>query len=161
MNAIELLESQHRQVEEMFAQIASTADSATRSRVFEDLADSLAIHAAIEEHQFYPVVKANGIRDLVLESAEEHLAIKRVIADIMKADSSDESYDAKIKFLKQLVTNHVGAEEGLLFPQVRTLIPPEQLEELGDEMEAEADHLFAEGAPRTNIPSETAEAALV
>ncbi len=159
MNAIELLESQHRDVEETFAQIETATDPSTRAKLFETLADSLAIHAAIEEHQFYPVVKANGAREIVLEAAEEHLAVKRVVADIMKIDPSDETFDAKLKFLKQLVMAHVKEEESQLFPQVKKLLPPDQLEELGDEMESEAGQLFAEGAPRMNIPSETEEVA--
>ncbi len=161
MNAIELLASQHRHVEEIFAQIESTTDPSVLASTFEELADALAIHAAVEEHQFYPVVKANGARDLVLESAEEHLAVKRVVADIMKTDQDDETFSAKLKFLKQLVMTHIKEEEGELFPQVDKMIPPEQLDELGDEMEAEAGQLYAEGAPRMNIPSETDEAAPV
>ncbi len=155
MNAIELLESQHRDVEDTFAEIESSDGSDSKLRTFEKLADSLAIHAAIEEHVFYPAVKAKGPSDLVLESLEEHLAMKRVIADIMKIDPSDETFDAKVKVLKELVLTHVDEEESELFPQVERLFQGDQLEELGEQMESEAGQLFAEGAPRLNIPSET------
>lgn len=155
MNAIELLESQHRDVEETFAEIESSDESESKMRSFEKLADSLAIHAAIEEHQFYPAVKAKGPTDLVLESLEEHLAVKRVIADIMKIEPDDESFDAKVKVLKELVQAHVDEEESELFPQVEKLFEGDQLDELGEQMESEAGQLYAEGSPRMNIPSET------
>lgn len=161
MNALELLESQHRDVEDTFAQIEATGDSDAKTRTFEKLADSLAIHASIEEHQFYPAVKAKGQDELVLESLEEHLAVKRVIADLMRIDGNDETFDAKIKFLKELVLTHVKEEESQLFPEVQKLFDDDQLEELGEEMESEAGQMFADGSPRMNIPSETEQAPAV
>ncbi len=159
MNALELLTSQHRDVEETFSLIEATDDADGKARAFEKLADSLAIHAAIEEHQFYPAVRANDTEELLLESVEEHLGIKRVIADLMKLEPDDESFDAKLKVLKELVMNHVEEEETELFPQVKNLMGEEQLEELGEEMESEAGQLYADGSPRMMIPSETEEPA--
>lgn len=161
MNALDLLESQHRDVKDTFAQIEATGASDGKTRAFERLADSLAIHATIEEHVFYPAVKARGLEEMVLESAEEHLAVKRVIADLMKIDGNDATFDAKIKVLKELVLAHVSEEEGRLFPEVERLFNPDQLDELGQEMESEAGQLYSDGAPRLNIPSETEEAAIV
>lgn len=158
MNALELLESQHREVENTFAQIQATRESDAKTRAFEKLADSLAIHASIEEHLFYPAVKAKGPTELVLESLEEHLGIKRLIADIMKIDASDETFDAKVKVLKELVSSHVKEEETQLFPQVEKLFDSDQLDELGQEMESEAGQLYADGSPRMSIPSETEQA---
>jgi hemerythrin superfamily protein len=158
MNAIELLESQHRDVEDTFAEIESSDESDSKLRAFEKLADSLAIHAAIEEHQFYPAVKAKGLSDLVLESLEEHLGVKRVIADIMKTDPDDDTFSAKVKVLKELVLTHVDEEESELFPQVQSLFDGDQLDELGAQMESEAGQLYDEGSPRMNIPSETEQA---
>ncbi len=158
MNALELLESQHRDVEDTFTQIETAGESDAKTRIFEKLADSLAIHASIEEHQFYPAVKAKGATDLILESLEEHLAVKRVIADLMKVDAGDETFDAKIKVLKELVLSHVQEEESELFPEVEKLFDGDQLEELGNEMESEAGQLYADGSPRMSIPSETESA---
>ncbi len=158
MNAIELLESQHRDVEDTFAEIEASDESDSKMHAFEKLADSLAIHAAIEEHQFYPAVKAKGLSDLVLESLEEHLGVKRVIADIMKTDPDDETFSAKVKVLKELVLTHVDEEESELFPQVQSMFDGDQLDELGSQMESEAGQLYDEGSPRMNIPSETEQA---
>jgi hemerythrin superfamily protein len=161
MNALELLESQHREVEEIIAQVQATGDSDAKTRAFEKLADSLAIHASIEEHQFYPAVKAKGPTELVLESVEEHLGIKRMIADLMKIDASDDTFDAKVKVLKDMVLMHIKEEETQLFPQVQKLFDDDQLDELGEGMESEAGQLYADGAPRMSIPSETEQAAAI
>ena len=155
MDAIELLESQHREVEEIFSQIEDADDPATKDDLFEELADKLAIHAAIEEHHFYPAVKAERTEDILLEALEEHLGIKRVLADLLKIDADDETFDAKIKVLKETVSHHVEEEETDLFPKVRKLFDKERREALGQEMSAEQAELEDAGNARDQVPAET------
>ena len=157
MNAIDLLKSQHRNVEKLFSKI-ERAQGREKQRLFAELADSLAGNAAIEEHQFYPAVRAKRTEDILLESLEEHLGIKRVLADLLKLDAMDETFDAKIAVLKEQVEHHVGEEETDLFPKVEKLLDEETLEALGDDMEAESDEL-EEGHARNAVPSETKHAA--
>src|SRR5437868_428211 len=130
MNAIDLLESQHRDVEDLFSEIEEAKNADAKTELFEQLADSLATHAAIEEHHFYPAVRAKRTEDILLESLEEHLGIKRILADLMKTDASDETFDAKIKVLKEQVEHHVEEEEGELFPKVKKLLSAEELDAL-------------------------------
>ena len=119
MNAIDLLKSQHREVEKLFAELEKAKDSRQKQKLFGELADSLAGHATIEEHQFYPAVRAKRTEDILLESLEEHLGIKRVLADLLKIDANDKTFDAKLKVLKEQVEHHVGEEEKELFPKVK------------------------------------------
>jgi hypothetical protein len=58
MNAIEMLEQQHQEVDRLFAEIEGTC-AEEKEALFDEIADSLAMHAAIEERHFYPAVKAN------------------------------------------------------------------------------------------------------
>src|SRR3954466_6506700 len=71
MNAIEMLEEQHRDVEDLFEEIEE-AEGAEKQEVFAEIADQLVIHSAIEEKHFYPAVKARQTEDLLRESLEEH-----------------------------------------------------------------------------------------
>ena len=158
MDAIALLKSQHREVEKLFSKIESAKDSRVKERLFGELADSLAGHATIEEHQFYPAVRAKRTEDILLESLEEHLGIKRVLADLLQLDADDETFDAKITVLKEQVEHHVGEEEKDLFPKVKKVLDEAQLEALGATMEAEFADLEA-GHPRDAVPSETKHAA--
>jgi len=161
MDAIELLESQHREVEELFSEIEHAGEAATKEALFEELADKLAIHAAIEEHQFYPAVKAQRTEDILLEALEEHLGIKRVLADLLKTDADDETFDAKIKVLKETVSHHVEEEESDLFPKVRKLFDKERREALGQEMSAEQAELEEAGNAREQVPGETDQPASI
>ena len=99
MNAIELLKSQHRAVEKLFTQIDSAKTAAAKQKLFVQIADSLAVHATIEEHQFYPTVRAKRTEDILLEALEEHVGIKRVLADLLETEAKDPTFDAKIKVL--------------------------------------------------------------
>jgi hemerythrin superfamily protein len=155
MNAMKLLESQHREVEDLFSKIEKARSRDMKERLFTDVADKLAVHATIEEHYFYPAVRAKRTEDILLESLEEHLGIKRVIADLLQTDVEDKTFDAKISVLKEQVSHHVEEEEGELFPKVRKLLDQDSLEAIGQEMSAEQSELEDEGNPRMVIPSET------
>jgi hemerythrin superfamily protein len=155
MNAIELLLSQHREVDELFSKIESTKSADRKSELFDDIADKLAIHAAIEEHHFYPAVRAARPEDIQLESLEEHLAIKRVLADLLDVSVDDETFDAKIKVLKEQVEHHVEEEESDLFPKVKKLFDKDELEAIGQAMSAEQAELEEQGSARENVRSET------
>src|SRR3954453_19375926 len=159
VNAIEMLEAQHREVEELFATLEKARSSETKRRIFVELADKLAIHATIEERHFYPSVNAKRTEDILLESLEEHLGIKRVLADLLAIDVHDETFDAKVKVLKEQVEHHVGEEEDDLFPKVRKILDDETLMAIAQQMTATQEELIANGAPREAIPSETGHAA--
>jgi hemerythrin superfamily protein len=154
MNAIEMLEQQHRQVEQLFSQIEKESAEQAKRRLFLEIADALAIHAAIEERHFYPAVKARRTEEILLESLEEHLSIKRTLADMLRTEISDPTFDAKLKWLKEEVTHHVGEEESDLFPKVKKLMDADQLEGIAQEMTATAAEL-AQGEPHEQIPEET------
>jgi hemerythrin superfamily protein len=155
MNAIQLLKSQHREVDAIFSKLEKAEGSDEKEELFTDVANKLAVHAAIEEHHFYPAVKAKRTEDILLESLEEHLGIKRVLADLLNVDADDETFDAKIKVLKEQVEHHVEEEEGDLFPKVAKLMSKDELEAIGQAMTAEQVELEEKGDPSANIPAET------
>lgn len=161
MNAIKLLKSQHREVEKLFTKLETARDPEKKEELFTEIADSLAVHTAIEEHHFYPTVKANRTEDILLESLEEHLGIKRVLADLLDTEIEDETFDAKIKVLKEQVEHHVQEEESDLFPKVTKLFDEDQLEALGQEMTAEQVELEEKGDPRNAVPRETEHPATI
>jgi hemerythrin superfamily protein len=158
MDAIKLLKQQHREVEELFASIEE-AKGSEKEPLFDQIADALAVHATIEEKLFYPAAKSSGTEDLLREAVEEHLSVKRLIADLMKTEATDEDFDAKVTVLKEQIEHHVEEEEQELFPKVQKALGAEALEELGSQMESMAGELIAAGEPRYAVPEETERAA--
>ncbi len=158
MNAIKLLKEQHREVEELFEQFEKAKTSDTKLKLFETIADKLAAHAKIEEQYFYPETKKARTEDQLREAVEEHLAVKRIIADLLEMKPDDEQFDAKMKVLEEQVEHHVEEEEKELFPESEKIFGQRRLEELGAIMEQESEILL-ETEPRKEVPKEIGEAA--
>lgn len=159
MNAIKLLKQQHREVEALFKQLEKSKTAGSRRKIFDEIADKLAVHATIEERHFYPAVKRQATEGILLESVEEHLAVKRIIADILELDSDDLTFEAKAKVLKDLVEHHVEEEEETLFPKVDKLVKAGELKAIGEEMQLTMEDLLESGNPREAVRSETEHAA--
>jgi hemerythrin superfamily protein len=157
VNAIDLLKQQHDQVEELFTKIENAKSG--KEELFDQIADALAVHSAIEEQHFYPATKDTRTEELLHEAVEEHLAVKRIIADLLEMEPDDPQFEAKIKVLKEQVEHHVEEEEKELFPKVRKMHSKEELEDLGVLMEDTAQELKQRGAPRMQVPKETGTAA--
>jgi len=161
MNAIDMLKHQHREVEALFKQLHKAKAGEPRRKLFERIADALAVHAAIEERHFYPAVKERTTEEILLESVEEHLAIKRVMVDLLQTDAGNETFAAKCKVLEDEVSHHVDEEEETLFPRVEQMFDDEALESLGEAMEETQAALLRTGNPRQAVPSEIERAALI
>ncbi|MBZ4335253.1 hemerythrin domain-containing protein [Corallococcus interemptor] len=160
MNALDLIKQQHEEVSKLFKKYEklSDEDDDQRQELFEQIADRLGAHAKIEELYLYPVLKQDDTEDDLREAVEEHLAVKRLIADLLDMEPSDEEFDAKMKVLQEQVEHHVEEEEKDLFKAARKLLSKDQLEDLGIQLEEEYDSLM-EGEPRNEVPEETEHAA--
>jgi hemerythrin superfamily protein len=158
-NALDMLESQHREVEDLFEKLEKADRGERKQKLFTQIADKLAVHASIEEVAFYPAVKAKRTEDILLESLEEHLGIKRVLSDLIDLDADDETFDAKAKVLQEQVEHHVEEEEGDLFPKVKKIFDEETLVAIAQQMAELQEELLAKGNPRLAVPGQTDEAA--
>ena len=156
-DVVELLESQHKEVDTLFERIEK--GEGDRGALFTELADKLAAHATVEEKVFYPAVMARETNDLLKEAVEEHLSIKRLLADLIGLDPKDDEFDAKLKVLKEQVTHHAHKEEeDKLFPIVRDMFSSDERAALGNEVLAMFEELM-QSHPYKNVPSEIDAAA--
>lgn len=158
MDAITLLKSQHDELDSLFTKYEKAKGDNAKQGTFNVIADNFAAHSTIEEKLFYPAIYVGEIKDDLQEAVEEHLACKRLIADLLAMKPSDPKFDAKVKVLQEQIEHHVEEEEDELFPNVRKLMPKRELEALGEAMEQMFDKLM-EGAPRNLIPEETDQSA--
>jgi len=155
-SALELLTEQHSAVDKLIKRLeGKNASTAQKRAAFIELADSLAAHATIEEKLFYPAVLAKKTEDMLLEATEEHLQIKRVLADMLELDVDDDRFEAKLSVLREEVTHHAHEEEeDKLFPKLRTMMSSDELLALGGEMLSMFEQLMTQ-EPRKNVPKET------
>lgn len=159
MDVIEFLTRQHRSMEQLMADTLDTEDEQERRTRFTRVADGLAAHVASEEQIFYPAVRAERTEDILLESLEEHLSLKRVLADLLEMQPSQPTFEAKFHVLKEQAEHHHREEEEGLFPKVRRLLSDEQREALSERMQAFQREMQHDGAPRGTVRSQTDRAA--
>jgi hemerythrin-like domain-containing protein len=158
IDVFELLESQHTEFDQLIEQL-ERGDKG-RAALFAELADKLAAHSTAEEKIFYPAAMDAKTSDLLHDSVEEHLAIRRLLADMMEMDADDdEDFDDKLLDLKERVSHHAhDKEENKLFPILRRLMSEDERAAVGNEVLAMFESLI-EHEPRRNLPSETAKPA--
>jgi hemerythrin superfamily protein len=145
-DAIGLLKADHAAVKELFAQEEklSKRDREKKVHVFNEIRTALEVHATVEEEIFYPAVKkarSEHVKDEVREGYEEHKQIKTLLGEIASITPADESYDMKIKVLKEDVEHHVKDEEGEMFPDATKFLGERRLMELGAELETRKQQL--------------------
>jgi hemerythrin superfamily protein len=159
MNAIDLLTKQHREMEAALEAV-SEADGAARGELFREAADALMAHVLVEEQQFYPAVNAKRTEDILLESLEEHLSLKRVLSDLVALPADADSFEPKLHVLTEQVEHHHKEEEDKLFPKVRKLLSADELNDLGDQMAAAQAKILTK-KPRMLAQQQTDEAAVL
>ena len=132
-DVIELIESDHREVESLFAQFTQAGSKQLAMQICEEL-DA---HASAEERVFYPVVR-NDVpegRKLAGEGEEEHGEARQLIGRIKNTE--DESHLTElVTELEQAVSHHVHEEESEMLPNTRAALDAGRLSELGNEFQA-------------------------
>ncbi|HMV51327.1 MAG TPA: hemerythrin domain-containing protein [Blastocatellia bacterium] len=137
MNALELLKEDHEKVSALFEQAEAAKGHQQKKQVYEKIASELETHTYIEETIFYPAIReSDDLKDLVLESIEEHKQVKTLIREINNLTGDNDKFDAKLTVLQENVEHHVEEEENDMFPQVEQYMDESRLEELGRELEA-------------------------
>jgi hemerythrin HHE cation binding domain-containing protein len=137
MDALELLKKDHQKVKVLFEQ-AEEAEGKEQQKLFEQIKTELETHARIEETVFYPAVqKHEELKDMVLESLEEHKQIKTLLKEMDNLASDSEKFEPKLQVLMENVEHHAEEEEeGKMFPKLRQIMHKQQLEQLGADLEA-------------------------
>jgi hemerythrin superfamily protein len=110
-DAIALLKSDHRRVEELFEEFENASGSKAKQRIANEICMELLVHTDIEEEIFYPAVKEAVEEEVYTEAHVEHDGAKVLIAEILAGDPEDEFYDASVKVLSEMIKHHVHQEE--------------------------------------------------
>jgi hypothetical protein len=110
-DAIALLKSDHREVEELFEKFGKARDLARKGALAQQICTALSVHAMIEEEIFYPACQEAVEEDRAHEAYVEHDGAKVLIAEITQSSPEDEFYDAKVAVLSEMIKHHVKEEE--------------------------------------------------
>jgi hemerythrin superfamily protein len=142
MKATALLKKQHKEVMDLFKEVMEAEDPESRRQLCDQISQELKVHSRIEEEIFYPAVRELGEKgeEIVLESLEEHHVVDLVLAELPRVDPEGARFHAKMTVLMELVEHHKKEEEKEMFKLAETL-GKEELDELGERLEARTDEL--------------------
>src|SRR5215213_10275553 len=157
-DVIEVLEHDHREVEEMFAELESLRGAATdeRKQRRKDVADQVTIelvrHSVAEEVLVYPQVEDKVSEEEVEHARKEHAEAEETLARLEKLDADDPGFDDELATLMEEIRHHIEDEEGEMFAHMRQNIDEEELRKLGERVEAFKK--VAPTRPHPNVPNE-------
>ena len=154
-DVVQLLTRQHRQVEAMLKALTDSENPADRAALLARAADELAVHIGAEESVVYPAVRAARTEDILLESLEEHLSLKRLVADLLALAPAEATFRPKCKVLQEQSEHHHKEEEEHLFPTMNRLLDASQRERLGRAVLDHEAQLRSPGAPREVVAEQT------
>jgi hypothetical protein len=149
MDAMKLLEEDHRKVKKLLEEGDKTTEQATKRRteLLNELLMELRIHETIEEEIFYPALEEHAkTKEIALEGYEEHHAVDNIAEELVALDPSDETWGAKFTVMKENIEHHIEEEEGEMFTKARQALDEEELSEIADMMESRRNELRAEAA---------------
>ena len=154
IDAIALLDEDHRRLEKIFREFETLPDDAndeTKRGVVERASAALTVHIRIEEELFYPAVQ-RMLSEKILseETVMEHSAARELMESLERLEPSDPFYDATFVVLAEYVKHHVRNQEKDIFPRIRKATP--DLNAVGAQMKQRKEELEDEDGPTESGP---------
>lgn len=131
------LTADHREVDELFEQIASAPPGGPdRKKLVDAVTVELVRHSVAEEMHLYPAVREHLEEGDALADKElaDHARVEELLKELEGREASDEDFDRLLRELRTEVTAHVDDEENHLFTQLRSACHPYVLENLGEKV---------------------------
>lgn len=128
----EMLEHDHEEVKQMFAESLKNNDTSKFSQIKKELM----IHMEGEEKYYYPKAKKVD-KELVEHGIEEHEEAKELIRELDRLGKNDGKFMPIMKELKESVEHHVNEEENKLFPETEKELDDDENTKIAEKIEEE------------------------
>jgi hemerythrin-like domain-containing protein len=133
-NLIDVIESDHREVEKIFVELENhTGSMEHRRQLVDHVIAELVRHSVAEEMFMYPAAR-KALPDgdeLVDHELAEHAEAEEAMKVLEDLDPTDPKFDAEVTKLIADVRHHVEGEENELLPMMRQKCSAHDLQELG------------------------------
>jgi hemerythrin superfamily protein len=157
-DVIEVLEHDHREVEQMFGELESLRGGSTeeamsrRKTLTEQVTIELVRHSVAEEVLVYPQVEKKVSAEEAEHAREEHAEAEEILHRLEKLDADDPAFDDELAQLMGEIRHHIEDEEGQIFTQMRSVMDADELRSLGGQVQAFKK--VAPTRPHPNVPNE-------
>lgn len=148
MDVIDLLTADHNRFRgtiTRFKEAQEAEDTATMTACAEELFTDLDVHTKVEETQFYPPVReaSEELAEIVDEGEQEHHVADMLVEELRSMEPGTDEWIAKVAVLIENVEHHLTEEEEEMFPQTRSALSSEKLEQMGAAVERQKAELGA------------------
>jgi hypothetical protein len=157
-DVFEVLEHDHREVEQMFGELESLRGASTeeaqsrRKELTEQVTIELVRHSVAEEVLVYPQVEDKVSAEEAEHARKEHAEAEETLHRLEKLDADDPAFDDELATLMAEIRHHIVEEEGQIFAHMRQVIDDDELHKLGSRVEAFKK--VAPTRPHPNVPNE-------
>ncbi|MDD3858211.1 MAG: hemerythrin domain-containing protein [Methanoculleus sp.] len=134
-NIIDILKQEHEMVLSQLSELSSTGTS-NREQKYNTMKENLIPHMIGEEQAVYPKLMDSGMKEIALESIEEHNAVKTLLSQLDSVSTSEEDvWVAKITVIQENLKHHISEEEEHIFPEMQQKMSSSDLSSLGSSYE--------------------------
>ena len=143
MDALDVLEQQHRHVSELLGRVATESSPGGRTALVARLVRVVDAHSRCEERLLYPLlaerIRARGpdraeLEDRYYRACEEHAMTRLVARMLLQTRVTDVRFEARLALLRRTFTSHAEGEEDWLFQRAKRDLTDEQLDRVGDDL---------------------------
>ena len=136
MDVFTVLRQDHQRIALLFREMHERfgqPDTRNRHVMFQQLKKELELHANVEDLHVYRVFQqAEATRDDAVRALDAHRKIKTVLDALASSTSLyDHKWVSRFQELQELVEKHVASEENEMFAKAKTVLTPQEAEELG------------------------------
>ena len=137
MDALKLMHEDHKKLKDLLEKAEESRGESSREHLLATIRTELVPHERMEEEIFYPALKSHPkARDIVMEGYQEHHVADVILDELNDTPADTEVWKAKMKVFKESLEHHIKEEEGEMFRKARSVFEHEELEQLGERMEA-------------------------
>lgn len=149
MDALDLLEQQHRDVASLIDRVAVETSPGERTALVAQVVRAIEAHSRVEESCFYPAFRARiGDGGRLYEVFEHHALLRFAAVNLLRTRATDLRFMARLEMVRELSLHHAEAEEDWAFPKAKRNLCDEELDQIGVAVEHAHDMLMQAG-PRS------------
>ena len=136
MDALDLLEQQHRELAELFSGVMSSERVGRRTAAVAHLVRAIEAHSRVEESVFYAAFaeRIGADESHLYEGYEDHALLRFAAVKLLRTRATDVRFAARLKLLHALFQRHALMEEDWMFPKAKRALHDEALDRIGGEI---------------------------
>lgn len=128
---VQVLQTEHRQVEDLLEQLASEESEAEAAELVKQIKRELMAHSTAEDRVVYSTIEQNEEMAEDIEHArDEHSGIDEALMQVVDASPGDSDFKEKVQELTRCVQHHVKEEENEILPKASRFIDQQSSREL-------------------------------